>query len=153
MKDALADMFGVESGDIDSDFITDNLDLIKKAAEGSEEALTELQNRLSKDIVMDITVDNTLADEVRNQVLGLHDEIQNALSNFDIGDINDESFITACENIVKSANMTAEQAQAYFGSMGMDVKFATATKEVETQKPVTLTTRTVKKYDGDVPVE
>ena len=153
MKDSLSDIFGVESGDIDSDFITDNLSLIEQAAKGSEEALVELQKKLTEDIIMDITVDNTLGDDVREKVLQLSSDIQNALSGFDIGDINSDEFKNKCVEIVKAANMTAEQAQAYFSSMGMSVKFATTTKEVDTKKPITLTTRTVKRYDGDTPVE
>ena len=143
MKDSLADVFGVDSGDIDSDFVTENLDLIGKAAQGSEEALVELQKKLTEDIIMDIAVDNTLGDDVRNKVLQLSSDIQNALSNFDIGDINDADFMAACENIIKSANMTAEQAQAYFNSMGMSVKFKTKTETVKTKKPKVETTRSI----------
>ena len=147
MKDSLADVFGVESGDIDSDFVTENLDLIGKAAQGSEEALVELQKKLSEDLIMDIAVDNTLGDQAKAQVMGLHNDIQNMLSGFKIGDINDTDFAAACENIIKSANMTAEQAQAYFNSMGMSVKFKTKTETVKTKKPKVETTRNITDWD------
>ena len=147
MKDSLADVFGVDSGDIDSDFVTENLDLIGRAAQGSEEALVELQKKLSEDLIMDIAVDNTLGDQAKTQVMGLHNDIQNMLSGFKIGDINDTDFAAACENIIKSANMTAEQAQAYFNSMGMSVKFKTKPETVKTKKPKVETTRRITDWD------
>jgi hypothetical protein len=51
VQTALEDAFGV---DVDSDFITENLEKIEAAATGDEEAVNALRDALSKDIICEV---------------------------------------------------------------------------------------------------
>jgi hypothetical protein len=55
IKDALSDILDVNKDLLSSDFVTDNLPLIEKAATGSAEAIDELTSKLDEEIILNIT--------------------------------------------------------------------------------------------------
>lgn len=56
-------------------------------------------------------------------------------SSFEVGvAIDDAQFINACNNIIQQAGMTAEQAQAYFASMGYDATIKVSSEKITTSK-------------------
>lgn len=144
MKDAMSDLLGVNEEYISDSFISDNLDLIAQAAQGSAEAIDELAIAASKDILSGIMD--------ANNVLGvnyeyLQNEFDTMVSQIDIpnvqvgAELNDEDFLQTAQNIINTAGMTVEQANTMFDALGFKATFKTEEKEVE-QKVPRIVTRT-----------
>lgn len=142
-QSALSDLLGVNKDFISSSFVVNNLDLIREAANGSETAIDALRSALQDDIIAKIRVENGLNEEVLNSIIDIRnraqqffDENPNAVRiQLDPNDQND--FITACNNMIQNAGLTAAQVNALFGSMGYDVQFATSDQPVTNEIPVT----------------
>ena len=60
------------------------------------------------------------------------------------------AFIAACNDLIKAAGFTRDQANALFGSMGFDVKFKKSDEPVEYVQPQTITQTTVTGYTHGV---
>jgi hypothetical protein len=61
----------------------------------------------------------------------LHEILANEIPNIEVGEIADDKFLASAARIVQAAQMTAEEATAYFRSMGFEPHFATMTVESE----------------------
>ena len=126
LKDAYADLLDLDWDDFSDSFLqsAENLDLMKEAAEGSEEAYDQLMQAVQQDIE-DQTI-NVRADLDASDFYAKKDALlaeMDALNfqeleigaNLDIG-----NFLSACEEMINAAGMTADQATAYLASMGID---------------------------------
>ena len=145
LKDAYADMLDIDMDSLSDDFVknADNLELMKKAANGSEEAYSELQRLAGEDILMQIGIDKSqyetdLADinalALETEGLGLADiEAGASLDNTD--------FLNGLTDIVNKAGMTAQEATDYLASMGVDAEI----EEVKSE------TTDVQEYGGVKP--
>lgn len=119
-------------------FAQDNWGLIQDVVNGVEGAVDELRNKAGQDILFNIEgtvdADGTLKEglaELNAQIASYDDK------EFEIGvAINDAEFLQNCQNMIDAAGMTAEQAQAYFASMGYDA-------EIEEKKVENTTTRDI----------
>ena len=134
---ALEDTFGVK---VDSSFIEENLDLIEEAADGSEEAVNALRKELSKEIVCEVmAVDNFEDLDPKVQ------ELTNKLADIAIEDIGigvtleDGEFLDAAQGLIDVSQMTVDEAQQYFNSLGYEPEFVTETQHVNTKTPLTRT--------------
>ena len=116
-------------------FAQDNWGLIQDVMNNVDGAVDALRDKAGQEILMNIegTVD---ADGSLNaQLTELHNSIAAMdAQQFEVGvAINPEdhaAFIENCNALIAAAGMTAEQAQAYFASMGYDVEL----KEISPEK-------------------
>lgn len=155
MKKALSDVLDVEEDFISADFVTDNLEDIEKAATGDAAAIDRLHAALAKQIVLDIVGVDKFEDLPANLQTALNN-MQNLIDNtkLDIGEsielnadgIDETGFIDACNEIIKNANMTAEQANAYFDALGFETQFKTEEQPIEQKVPKTKTVTEVAGY-------
>ena len=106
----------------------DNLNLLRQAAEGSEEAYDRLRQLAAQDLLIQVGVDPS-------QFNADVDWMQQAIRAFtgqDFGDIqvgaelNNQAFLDGLSDMVNAAGMTAQQATDYLSSMGIDAEVTTA---------------------------
>ena len=150
LEAAYADLLDLDMGVLSDSFLknTDNLDLMTKAANGSEEAYNELMQAVQNDIIAHCDLDKTAFDaaklQLENELTALN------FSELEIGaSLNTDAALQAMTDLVNAANMTAEQATSYLASMGVDAEVVedttqkTDTSEISgyrttfTQVPVT----------------
>lgn len=137
----MSDVLNLDVGTLSNDFLTsaENLDLMKKAAEGDTDAIESLRAAAAKDIVQHCDVYLTGDDTVRAKLDQLSAEIDDyALNNnLEIGAyVDDSQFIAACNEIIRTAGMTAQQAGDYFKALGYDanVIWEESVQEPRTEK-------------------
>ena len=120
MKDALADILDINEDLLSENFVVDNLPLIEKAAEGSAEAIDELTSKLDEEIILNITAGQT--DEFISKVTAANDVLQGMeWPDIEVGAIlNDQQFLDAANELVNTAGMTADEANAYFAGIGYE---------------------------------
>lgn len=141
MKDALSDVLGVSEEFIDNDFIKENMDDIAKAAEGDAEAIDNLRAALAEDLILDLTVDGSTAEQ---EALQAHADLTAKLAGKKVGftvtaDMDTTGILTAAQGVVDSAAMSVEEAQAYFNSLGYEPVFEMTEQTVQSKKPITET--------------
>lgn len=133
MKNAMSDVLGVSSEFLSNDYILDNMEDIEKAANGDAEAIDRLALAASKDILVNINLDDNTLNE---KLLNLHNDLVANLPDVEIGaTIDDGDFIAKAQEIVNAAGMTVEQANAYFSSMGFEPEFVTEEQVVKRSIP------------------
>ena len=134
MKEAMSDVLGVGEEWLSNDFILNNLEDIEKAANGDAEAIDRLAIAAGKDILVNME----LADEgVRDELYALHDQLAAEIPKIEVGaTIDSGDFLAQAAQIVESAGMTVEQANAYFRSMGFEPNFETKQVPVESKQPI-----------------
>lgn len=161
MKKALSDVLDVEEDFISSDFVTQNLKDIEKAATGDADAIDRLHSALAEQIVLDIvgvdkfeelpsglqTALNNMQELIDNTKLDIGESIELNADNID-----ETGFIDACNEIIRNANMTADQANAYFDALGFEATFATEPQE-QTQRVPEYVTETVDEGTHTVTLE
>ena len=138
IKDATSDVLGVSEDFLSDDFILKNMKDIKLAAEGDAEAIDRLAIAASRDILLNVNIQDG---NIRNQVMDLHDTLVADIPDIQVGTTltGTEEFLQKAKEIVATAGMTAEQANAYFRSMGFEVKFKTEEKDIQQKVPITYT--------------
>ena len=152
MRSALSDTLDVSEDFISNDFIVKHLEDIEDAAAGDADAIDRLRAALSQQIVLDIVgVDKfeNLPNNLQVAITSLQNIIDN--THLDIGEtislnadnIDETGFIEACNEIIKNANMTAEEANAYFDTMGFETTFVTAPQEVKQRNPIVMQRQTI----------
>ena len=142
IRNALADVYNVESDYISNSFIVDHLEQIKKVAEGDEKAIDGLRDALAEDIIMNIMIHSDIDSATREDVMNTLHQLQTEIPDILIGtslDINkvegtEKAFMESMQHIIDAAGLTAEQANALFNTMGFQAAFAT--EEVPTEQEV-----------------
>lgn len=149
----------------------DNMENIKKAAEGDTKALGKLQKAAAKDYLVNLAVDPDFEGSAE-EVNKLADFIMGyELPSLEAGaTLDDSDFINACNSMIIASGMTSEQIANAFKGLGYDVEvdYVPAKTQVpqyttETSAPIptagggfTQTSRTrltdFKEMDGLVPV-
>lgn len=133
LRTHLEDILNIDDDSLSSGFLesAENLDLMKRAAEGDVDAVEELRAAAATDIVQHANV--YLNDENAREKL---DELNNYLidyannNNLEIGaNLDNTDFINSCNEIVAKAGMTATQAADYFKALGYDVKIENVDQE------------------------
>lgn len=162
VADALADIANVDAKWISDDFVADNLDLIEKAAQGSEEAIDSLRDKLADDILVQIALAHDVDSQLLNEISGLHENLQAHVEDLRVGaQLDDAQFLAAAQQIIDSANMTAQQANEYFRSIGLEPTFEAVPQTMTTSVPeyemVTELTKSSKKINlfgttWDIPI-
>lgn len=126
LKDAYADMLDIDMDSLSDDFVmnADNLDLMKQAAEGSEEAYAALQEAAGKDILASIGLDKSQYDADLQSILNQKADIEgNGLADLEAGaSLDNTDFLNSLTEMVNEAGMTAQEATDYLASMGIDAE-------------------------------
>jgi hypothetical protein len=110
MDKAFSDMLDLDYKSLSKDFVTnaENLELMKEAAEGSEEAYKELQERAEDDLLIQAGIDIN-DQEAWNKINALQDKIHNGIDDIKIGaSIDNAQAIQAMNELINAAGMTAE---------------------------------------------
>ena len=143
-KNALADVLDVESDLISNEFIENNLDQIKKASEGNAEAIDALRAKMDEEIILRVSVDKD--EETKAQINALNDTLQSLVpENIEIGmelrgtDEAYADFVSAANDIVKKAGMTADEANAYFAGIGYEPVYSITDVDATQSLPNTRT--------------
>ena len=148
------DGFGKEfSIDFNPDFIIENLDLIKKAATGDVEALEELRLQAAKDYI--INADVGISPE---RIMGLQDQINDLISQYDINDVtvdgflNDQGLINGLNNFLAQSNLTARQASAILSTIGVEPTYELVKMPVTVEESDGFLTRLFKTFKANIGV-
>ena len=145
LRDAYADLLDLDGDSLSDSFLqsAENLELMKQAAEGSEEAYNQLMANVQEDILSQVTVDLNDTDFWAKKT-----DVDTAMAemnfeNIEIGaDLNIDNFLSALTDMVNAAGMSVDQATDYLSSMGIDAQV------IEHSAPTTETHET-----GDVQAE
>lgn len=148
VSDAIADIANVDVKWITDDFVSENLGLIEKAAEGSAEAIDTLRDKLADDILVQIALAHNVDSQLMNEISSLHENLQAHVEDLRVGaQLDDAEFLAAAQEIINSANMTAQQANEYFRSIGLEPVFEAVPQPVTTSVPeYQMVTRLTKGY-------
>ena len=146
MKDALGDILDVEKDLVSEEFIQKNMKQIEKASKGSAEAIDYLRSQMDEEIIQRVTLGQTedFATEVMNMQTLFTNElnrINEELPDIEVGAIlQDGEFIAAANNLVQAANMTADEANAYFAGIGYEPVYAVDEIDSSAEVPQSQTT-------------
>lgn len=144
IKDAMSDVLGVSEEFLTDEFITKNLTDIGKAAEGDADAIDRLAAAASKDILLnvDFVQDNK---QLQDVLLSMHDKLAAEIPDIKIGTTfeGQDDLVRQAQNIIGTAKMTAEQANAYFSAMGFETKFKVEPQKMEQKTPIVKSRQTI----------
>ena len=154
LKTDIADIFNVADGNMFSDTFAAGLldsEEFKKALQGDVAALDSLRaaatidigDNIIKSLGEDADKVHCKLDEAGNEIAGsaytasgAWDYVRSVLEGgFEIGDLNNEEFVTSLNDMISAAGMTKEQIQSMLGSMGVSAEIQTDYKEMETEVP------------------
>lgn len=122
LKDAYSDMLDLNFGSLSEDFLSNaqNLEWMKQAAEGSEEAYNNLMAAAQNDIRAQVGLDTS---EFDAKFAELDGRIQAGIKDIEVGAyVDDSQAIQAMNELINAAEMTAEQATDLLASMGVDAE-------------------------------
>ena len=142
---ALRDMYTITDGngdelfapEIDSAFIINNLDLIRRVAEGDSEAIQELRQAIQEDFVANIKINGSSPEEIRE----LQNYLERSLAQINLDDIevgtyiddspvfeSVNSMIAALDQWVKDGKISADQMNSILASVGVvpEIKYEDA---------------------------
>ena len=126
MRDAMGDLLDLPYDSLSDDFITnaENMDLMRRAAEGDEEAYNELAEAAGKDILAQVGIDDAQFETDKANIISQIESFTGQdWDDIEVGaELNDANFLAALTNMVNAAGMTADQATDYLSSMGVDAK-------------------------------
>lgn len=123
LAEAYGNMMDIDGSQLSDSFLqsAENLELMQKAAAGSEEAYDALMLKMQEDIIAQCDLDTTKFDAAKAAL-----DAELAALNFEtleIGaNLNTDAALAAMTDLVNAAGMTAEQATAYLASMGVDAE-------------------------------
>ena len=142
MRNAYADLLDIDMDSLSDDFIKneENLELMKQAAEGSEEAYQKLQETAGKDILAQIGIDTSQYETDLAKLNALAQQTEDmGLADIEAGaSLDDTDFLNTLTNMVNQAGMTAQEATDYLASMGIDAEVVSDT-QTATDKNETVT--------------
>lgn len=153
LENIYADMFDIDGSTLSDSFLTstDNLELLKQAANGSQEAYAELQDRMQQDIEAQLNLDDTNFFDNKTAVETAMDEM--SFEDIEVGaSLDTGDFYSQLEDMINSAGMTAERATDYLASMGIDAELETVEKKEPVQKTVNSLTPDITYKDAVEPV-
>lgn len=122
IKDSMSDMLDLPYESLSDDFVTnaDNLELMREAANGSEEAYNALQDAATQDILAQVGLDDS---DFQAKFPELESKINQGLDDIEVGAyVDDSQAIQAMNELINSADMTAQQATDLLASMGVDAE-------------------------------
>ena len=122
MADAYADLLDLPFDTLSGQFLqnADNLELMKAAAEGNEDAYKQLQAAVQEDIAVQAHFDTTEFNNGFNDLMNQYYQGK-SLDDIQVGaSLDNAGFLAGLTQMINAAGMTAEQATNYLASMGVD---------------------------------
>ena len=148
-RKAVSELLDISEEYVNSDFILEHLEEIGQAAEGDAEAIDNLKKELSENIIVNIITDNKL-DNIKDSLLSDFYELQASIPNIEIGaTLDDGEFLNKAQKLIEDCNMTVDQANAMFDSLGFEANFATEEKLVHQRVPRYITKTEIIEEDED----
>ena len=146
-KEAMANLLDISKDFIDTEFIKDNMEDIKLAAEGDADAIDRLKAALVDPIVAKIAIDNNINEaDLMDDVNDLQSKLD-AMGSISVGtEVDDTGFIDACNEMIKASGMTTDQVNALFDAMGFEANFSEETQPVDSMQTVYTKKHTVENY-------
>lgn len=152
----MSDLFDVQGDFISDAFIADHLKEIGKAAEGDAKAIETLRAELAEDVVLQITADNNLTEQqiatVKDKVSALqtylNDQDLKVGAQIDLDPFaqDQDALLGYFQDIIDSAHMTVDQANAYFDLLGFETTFATVQQPIQKTGRSTVTSTRILGY-------
>ena len=123
VRDTVAQVLNVNAGALSDDFLTsaDNLNLMREAANGSQEALEQLRMTAAQDIIQNVQitgVDDESAQALKNNLANLAAQ----LPDVEVGaSIDDTPFVQALDDMLLAGQLSVEEMNNILSGMGYDV--------------------------------
>ena len=153
VKKALADLFDVSedyiSLELVDEFAKDEeaMKLMAKAAKGDGDAIDQLREKASQDIIARIRLeDNVNTDEFDSIWKNIQNIIDNHSNEFNVAvgaEIKNDSFIDALQQMVDKAGLSVDQINTVLSSMGYEAQFEADDQVMQTKVPVITKRHTV----------
>ena len=126
ISEAYENMLDLDPGALSDDFLenAENMKLMQQAAEGNTEAYEELQKRAGEDILAQVGIDTSqyAEDLAAIESMKVNAEGQ-GLADLEAGaTLDNTAFLNSLSEMVTEAGMSAEEAQNYLASMGIDAE-------------------------------
>lgn len=133
LRDAYADLLDMDGSALPETFLksTENLNLMKAAAEGSEQAYDQLMQKAQQEIAAKVGLDTTAFQAGFDYLMACYYEGQN-LDDLKVGaSLDNTEFLNGLTEMVNAAGMTAQEATNYLASMGVDAQVIEQDTEAE----------------------
>ena len=160
-RSAIADLLDISERYVSDVFITEHLNDIAEAANGSGQAIDRLRDSLAQDVFkngfqlnydeLQYTQDQLLA-RLQNLQANLPDMEVGAQINLDNVQGSEEEFLNACNKLVRDAGLSVDQVNALFDAMGFEVNYETKPVKQEVRNPITHTVTEVLEDEPPKPV-
>ena len=135
IREAYGNLLDLDGSNLSSSFLksAENLQLMREAMEGNEEAYRRLQDMARQELAVKFGIDDSDFQSKFNNLLNQYYHAQ-SLDDIEVGAaLNDEGFLRGLQDMINAAHMTAEQATDYLSSMGVDAEIVPDT-ETEMQE-------------------
>ena len=138
VRENMSDLLDLPFDGLSDDFVTtaENMDLMRRAAQGDEEAYNQLAEAARQDIAVHAGFDDAEFQAGFQDLMNKYYEGQN-LDDLEVGaSLNNQGFLDGLTDMVNAAGMTAEQATDYLASMGVDAQVIESNAPTTEQKVV-----------------
>ena len=129
ITNAYGNLLDIDASNLSDDFLTStkNMELMQKAANGSEEAYNQLAEAARQDMAAKVGFDDSNFQAGFNDLMDKYHQGQ-SLEDLQVGaNLDTGDFLNELTNMVNAAGMTAEEATDYLSSMGIDAEVETDT--------------------------
>lgn len=140
IDEAMSNILNIDTGTLSMDFFTtaENLELMKKAAEGSVEALSGLQLAAATDLLTNMEMFAGFAYDGADAIIGLGDAAQisasqlaqlpglmDIINNTPVGENLGDDFVNGLNTMLEGMTMTKDAFDAFCSTMGVEVDYET----------------------------
>lgn len=126
LRKAYGDLANKDGKKLSQSFVEnrENMELLEKAMNGDMDAADQLEDAINKDFLAQIGIDTTNFDADKEYVQSAVEELTGQdFDDIEVGaELNDEGFLNALSEMVTASCSSAEQAEAYLASMGIDAE-------------------------------
>ena len=140
LRDAYADLLDMNGDKLSESFLTsaENLELMKAAIDGDIDAYDQLLQLAGEDIVAHLQLSPEQYNQFQADLKNVQDSLDEMnFQNLEIGaTLNADGFYQELQTLINNAHMTADQAEDYLASMGIDAEVIQQDTEAEQESEV-----------------
>lgn len=134
-REAVALLLDTNKDFVSNEFVSEHLDLISEAANGSKSAIDELKAALAEDVIANIAVEAPNPDEIYEKWSTVKSKLD-ALGDIELGaTVDDADFISSLNELVAASGMTVNQVNTLLDGMGYEATYAEEPQEVNSYIP------------------
>lgn len=125
LRNVYSDLLDLPYESLSPDFTqsVSNLELLKQAANGSEQAYEKLMQAAQQDILAQVKFDENSLSQFHTDLATIESTIDNGIDDLEIGAfVDDTEAIRAMNQLINAAEMTRDQATDLLASMGVDAE-------------------------------